>query len=131
MRSGLFRIALVVGFAMLAYAPRAHACQVCNVRPTSTTINGNTYFYNTGGCENPPNDSWGNVDCHTQYYVDPELQIQMTVECDTSGSACYYIEVTGGPGGTGGNDDEQSGGTGTSCPRDAATGACPAYCASC
>ncbi|HET7434314.1 MAG TPA: hypothetical protein VFN10_06325 [Thermoanaerobaculia bacterium] len=117
---------LVVTAVALMAAPSAFACYHCNVQPATTTINGVTYYYQTGGCGTPMSNSWGNEDCHTEYQVIAGGQLQTVVECDEYGYACYYTEVGGGGGGGGGGYDD---GGGIGYRND--TGACSAEYASC
>lgn len=129
MSRALLRLALGCALMMLVYAQPALACWQCNTSSAQTTENGTTYYYMTGGCGTPPNHSWGNEDCHTQYYVIPGTSIQSTAYCNTYGYGCYYTEVNGGPGDIYDQGGGESGGG--SCSRSANNGFCPAYCASC
>ncbi|HEX7150288.1 MAG TPA: hypothetical protein VF618_02285 [Thermoanaerobaculia bacterium] len=109
----------------LWWAPSAYACYKCNVQNATTTINGVTYYYQTGGCGRPMSNSWGNSDCHAQYQVIAGGRLQTLVACSEYGYGCYYTEVSGGGGGGGGTGYPGGGGYRND------TGACSAEYAYC
>ena len=127
MRIGMLRTAFSLGLVMFAFAPDVYACFVCNVQSASTTVNGHTYYYQTGYCGNPPNNSWGYEDCHVQTEYLPAAEVDVLVACDTYGFSCYYTEVSGGGGGGGGGG---TGGGGSGNPRNP-DGSCPPEYSSC
>lgn len=134
MKNGLAS-AFVLTAILFLYAPVAEAtCLTCHVTSRRTVVNGNSYWYQTGYCGNPENNSWGWENCHTQTEV-IEIEgvpVEVLVECDAYGNQCYYTEVGGGgngdclldDGGCGGG-----GGGGGGCTYD--NGYCPPSCRTC
>lgn len=125
MKKWILRTFAAISFLLIGYVPNALACSVCKSEQTSFVYNGTTYYYQTGGCANPNNNSYGHADCYSTYqsFTGPP-SFQALVACAEGGYECYYIEVTGGGGGGAGGGDEGGG------PRDQ-DGYCPPWYAYC